>query len=137
MTWYAAHVVMCVRFRSGAQGKFPVWENIVLVSAKSEDEAFEKAEQVGRETAADDDPSFKWGRRAARWEFVGVRKLVECALAGAAPASGDEISYTELEFDSLAAVRAFASGNPVRAKIDDSFSESAAAVERKTERKRA
>jgi hypothetical protein len=134
MCWYAAHLVLCVRFKSGAQDRYPVWENIVLVSAKSQEEAFDKADEIGRQSAGDDS-TFKWGRRAARWEFMGVRKLVECALQGDSLDSGDEITYSELELDSLAAVRAFAEGGPVRAKFDEQFRD-ATEVSAVSERKR-
>jgi hypothetical protein len=137
MSWYAAHLVMCVRFRSGAQDKFPVWENVVLLSARSDDEAFAQAEAMGRSAAGDEDPTFKWGRRAARWEFVGVRKLVACALAGPSPAAGDEVTYTELEFDSLSAVQAFAAGGPARARFEDQFPAAATTQEEQRKRKRA
>lgn len=121
MHWYAAHIVMCVRFKSGSQEKFPVWENVLLLCSGSEEDAFDKAEEIGRQSASDDGQTFRWGRRAARWEFVGVRKLVECSLSGNAPRSGDEVTYTELQFDSLTAVQEFAAGNPVRADIDEKY----------------
>src|SRR5260370_31501389 len=38
-TWYAAHIVMYVTFKHGSQDHYPVWENIVLVEAPTEEEA--------------------------------------------------------------------------------------------------
>ena len=52
-TWYAAHIVMYVEFEEGAQSHYPVWENIVLFNATSEQEAFDKAEKRGRDAAGD------------------------------------------------------------------------------------
>lgn len=134
MTWYAAHVVMVVKYSRGPQKQFPVWENIVLVRAASQAQAFAKAEAAGRQAAGDDDGSFRWHGRAACWEFAGVRKLVACALAAQRPGDGDELTYSELEFASLSAVENFARGLPVQARFDEQLRE---LDEPKAKRKRA
>ena len=121
MTWYSAHIIMFVEFKSGAQERFPVWENIVLINARTEDEAFEKAERHGRSNEGDDDDSFRWGRRPARWVFAGVRKLTECVDPLERPDDGTEVSYTELELDSLAAVKKLAAGKPVHVRINEQY----------------
>jgi hypothetical protein len=110
MTWYAAHIVMVVKFKQGIQRRYPAWENIVLIHAPNEEAALSRAEAIGLRSAGDDDGSFRWGRKPAVWEFAGVRKLTECALAGDRPASGDEISFNELDFESLSAAKKFARG---------------------------
>src|SRR5262245_16370125 len=88
MRWFTAHVIMSLRLKDEAQRQFPVWENIVLVWAKTEREAFAKAEAYGREEEGDDDGSLRWDGKPARWVFAGVRKLVECALLGDRPDDG-------------------------------------------------
>jgi hypothetical protein len=40
MKWYAAHLVMFVQFKKHRQGSYPIWENIVLIKARSDQEAF-------------------------------------------------------------------------------------------------
>lgn len=119
MTWYAAHVVLMVKYRRGPQRKFPAWENIVLVRADSEAQAFAKAEALGQAATGDDDGSFLWRGKAATWEFAGVRKIVECCLMTERPGEGDELTYNELEFDSLTAVKQFARGLPAAARYDE------------------
>lgn len=47
--WYAASIIMLVKFKDGNQDKYPVWENVVLIKASSGDEALELAEKRGRE----------------------------------------------------------------------------------------
>ncbi len=59
--WYAAHIVMYVKRKEDTGGKIPVWENILLIRASSEEEAFEKARQRGEEDEGDDDGTFRWG----------------------------------------------------------------------------
>jgi hypothetical protein len=119
MSWYVAHIVMVVKFKEGSQRSVPAWENIVLISAADEIAAARKGESIGRASEGDDDGSFKWMGKPATWEFVGIRKITECALAAERPASGDEISYQELEFDSLAIAKRYAEGETVSVKHRD------------------
>ncbi len=121
MIWFAAHVIMAVKLKSGRQKRFPVWENVVLIEAGSEDEAFRKAEEIGRQGEGDDDGTFRWGGKPASWVFAGVRKLTECALAGQRPEDGSEITYNELELDSQESVESFAAGNAVPVRYNDRY----------------
>jgi len=119
-SWYAAHLVMYVKFREGGQARFPVWENVVLLSAGDEAEAFEKAERRGREDA-EDDGSFRWGGKPARWVFAGVRKLTACDEPARRPGDGTEITYTEMVLDSEQSVERLVKGEPVSVRIADRF----------------
>ena len=96
--WYAAHIIMCVKYKDRIQDKYPVYENIVLIESDSEDDAWEKAEQMGRADEAGDD-SFRWDGNPARLEFAGVRKLMECRSTHDLedkPATGTEVSYSQM-----------------------------------------
>ena len=75
--WYAAHILLYVKRKEGTESKYPVWENIVLVKANSEEEALEKATQRGKEEEGDEDGTFRWGgtpaqsiRRRPQTDFV-------------------------------------------------------------------
>lgn len=120
-TWYAAHLIMYVRYKHGKQTVFPVWENIVLIRAASEDEAFAKAEERAQLDVGDDDGSFRWDGNPAEWIFAGVRKLTTCVNPERRPGDGTEVTYIEMELPSLAAVRKLAAGNSVIVKLDDPF----------------
>jgi hypothetical protein len=119
MTWYAAHVVMVVKYKRGPQRKFPVWENVLLLRADTEEQAFAKAEALGQAAAGDDDGTFRWRGKAARWELAGVRKIVACCVNGSSTGDGDEITYNELEFSALKDVTEFAAGLPATARYDE------------------
>jgi hypothetical protein len=121
MTWFTAHIIMAVKLKVKGQSKFPVWENIVLVEAATEAEAFAKAEACGRREEGDDDGSFRWAGQPATWVFAGVRKLTECVLAAAQPGDGDELSFNELELDSEEAVALLAGGSPTVATYADRY----------------
>src|SRR5439155_4209693 len=111
--WYAAHLVMYVQVKNGALPKIPVWENIILIKAGSEEEAFAKAEQRGKEDEGDDDGSFRWGGKPAQWVFAGIRKLTLCEDPQKRPSDGTEVSYTEMEVASEQAVWKLLEDEPV------------------------
>lgn len=98
--WYAAHLLMYVKRKNDADRNIPVWENIVLIKADSEESAFAKAEEHGKRDEGDDDGTFRWGGQPARWVFAGVRKLTQCEDPEKRPGHGSEISYTEFEVKS-------------------------------------
>ena len=120
MTWYAAHLVLYVRFKNRRQTRFPVWENIVLIKAASVDDAFEKAEKRGQEDAIED-PSFRWGGHPAEWVFAGVRKLTTCVDEHQRPTDGTELTYLEMELGSESLLRKYVDGEPVSVKLMDAF----------------
>lgn len=112
MSWYAAHIVMLVKFTKGPQQRVPAWENIVLIEAEDDDEAISKAEAIGESESKASDGSQRWGGKPFTWEFAGVRRVCSCALMASRPANGDEVTYNELEFESIAAARRYADGRP-------------------------
>src|SRR5262245_60788107 len=97
MTWYIAHIVMSVRFKDGNQNKYPVWENLVLIEAASEEEAEEKAKVRARRYEGDTHGSLTWEERPATWVFAGIRKVIRCEIPDVQPTSGMEVSYSEFE----------------------------------------
>jgi hypothetical protein len=115
--WYAAHIVMVVKLLEGVQTEFKIWENIILISATSADEAYEKAEIRARVDEGHD--GFTWGGIPARWEFAGIRKIVSCVEPERRPGDGTELTYSSFEFESEDDLKAFVAGEEVRLKIGD------------------
>jgi hypothetical protein len=112
---YAAHLIMAVRFREGRQDRFPCYENVVLVYANSDEEAMQKAREYG-EAEAEAGETFDWNERPAYWEFVGVRKLIECRTPGSQDdkiGPGTEVTYSLLVLPSEEDLRRLADGEPV------------------------
>lgn len=122
-SWYAAHLVLYVKLKDRPQDKVTVWENVVLIHANSEEEAFEKATQRGQEEAGDEDGSFRWNGWPAAWVFAGVRKLTSCDDPEERPGDGSEITYTELQVDSEDSVRKLVNGESVTLSYCDRFAE--------------
>jgi hypothetical protein len=122
-TWYAAHIVMVAELTRAQQETFPAWENIVLIAADSEDEAFQKADAYGAAEEQVVDESFRWGGQPARWKYVGVRKLTECRFLADEPCDLGDATYFELEFPSRAAIENYVAGRDQQVLIRDPFPE--------------
>jgi hypothetical protein len=121
--WYAAHLLVYVKLKEGGGAKTRVWENIVLIKAGSEEEAFAKAMQRGKADEGDDDGTFRWGGKPAQWVFAGVRKLTLCEDPERRPGDGTEVSYTELEVQSEQAVAKLLEGKPAVVRFRDALPE--------------
>jgi hypothetical protein len=113
VTWYVAHIIMSVRFKDGNQDKYPVWENLVLIEAASENEAEEKAKIRAQRYEGDTQGSFTWEERPATWVFAGIRKIIRCEIPGVQPTSGMEVSYSEFEVATEEALQKLVSGDSV------------------------
>ena len=112
MSWYAAHLIEYFKYRQRRQRSFLVWENIVLIRARSAEEAYAKAQQMGREEEAlsDKDKSLRLNGHPAKLVFAGVRKVVLCVDPDRRPGDGTEVSYTEMELRSEEALRKLVAG---------------------------
>ncbi len=121
MSWYAAHLILYFKRRKGPQSRFLVWENIVLIRASSADEAYDKAEQRGREEEAVDDETLTIGGHPSRLVFAGVRKVTLCQDEHARPTDGSEISYNELVLRSEATIKKLVAGNTVPVELLSPF----------------
>jgi hypothetical protein len=123
MIWFAAHLIMYFKRRKGRQKHFLVWENIVLVEASSSDEAWDKAEQLGREDESYDDESLTIGGYPSRMVFAGVRKVTLCVDENSRPVDGTEVTYNEIAMESEVAIRKLAAGKRVKVELIDPFPE--------------
>ena len=122
MKWYAAHIIMYVKFRVHTQNAYPIWENVVLVHAETTNEAWEKAVIFGRQEEGDSQGTFTWDEKPAMWMFGGVRKLMECERSldqhgengeSNALGEGSEITYSQFEVESEEALTKLIQGEPV------------------------
>lgn len=100
MLWYAAHAIMYVKFADGNQDKYPIWENIILIEANSDEEALEKAQKRAKEDQSESEDDFTWEERPASLIFAGIRKLISCNNPEEKSCHGTEITYSQMEVDS-------------------------------------
>lgn len=122
--WYAAHVILHAQVTGETGKSIPVWENVILVEAESEEEAFAKAERYGeRQAGQSDAPTFTWAGQPARWIFGGVRKLTLCDNAEQRPGDGTEITYLQMRVASDEALRKLLDGEDVGVTYIEQFHE--------------
>lgn len=119
--WFAAHIIMFVEYKKERQSSYPVWENVVLIHAAGEDEAFQKAEAIGRAKEGDEDGTFCWGGRDAKWVFGGVRKLTLCENPEDRPGDRTEISYIQMRVRSREHLNKLLNSDVVGVEIQDDF----------------
>lgn len=116
--WYAAHAVFYFKLIDESQDSFLVHENIYIINAADPDSARAKAEIIGRANEdAGGDGHLELNGEKASYVFAGIRKVVEAETTpspeGAPLASGQELTYSVLEVDTLEEVLALAGGKMV------------------------
>jgi hypothetical protein len=122
VTWYAAHLLFYVKLKHKRQTRYPIWENIALIKAENEEEAFTKAEKRAQADACMvPDESFTWGGEPAEWVFGGVRKLTLCMDEHKRPGDGTEVTYLEWEAPSEQALQKLLRGEAASVRIEDGF----------------
>jgi hypothetical protein len=119
MTWYAAHLIEYFKLRDESQDHYKAWENIVLIQADSSDEAFDKAEAIGKENYDDMDDTLRFGDKPAKSVFGGIRKLVECRDSELHPGHGTEVTYFEFELDSEETLKKLIDGESVTVEYEE------------------
>jgi hypothetical protein len=119
--WFAAHLILYVEFKKHRQKSYPIWENVVLIHAESEEEAFAKARKRGQEQEGDSGDDFTWDGKPAKWVFAGVRKLTTCEDAEDRPGDGTEITFTEMRVRSREAIGKLLDGVPVGVQYTEQF----------------
>ncbi|HTU17572.1 MAG TPA: DUF4288 domain-containing protein [Gemmataceae bacterium] len=122
-SWFAAHVIMWVKYTEHRQKTFPLWENVILIRARSEEEAFTKAEKHGQRMAGNGQPTITWGGKPAMWVFGGVRKVTACDDPEKRPDDGTEITYIQLRVRSSKALKKLLEGQPVGVEYIEQYHE--------------
>ncbi len=115
MSWYTANILIALKAEGRKQTKYPVYENVVLIEAASVEDAYRKAEKIGREEEAIDDALTLYSAPAKRI-FAGIRKVITVQNpfpnhpTDDRPCDGTEITYSLLELDSEEAIAKLAKG---------------------------
>jgi hypothetical protein len=118
--WYAAHVIMYFKAKKGRQGRYLVWENVFLVEAASTDEAFAKAERLGRADEGNSDGSLRLNDRPVTLTYGGVRKAVRVGYGtDDEPVDGVEATYSVLRVQDRRALNRLVAGKSVTVRYED------------------
>lgn len=115
MTWYAASLIETVVVLDGEQSSFPVYENVILLEAKTPSQAHSQAKKIGQQEALGEE-NLKLDGKLAKRVFVGVRKLMTISNPfpmeqdTEPPVSETEITYSEFELTTFKDVESLAAG---------------------------
>jgi hypothetical protein len=120
MTWYAAHIIVSDRpINPDDEGDISLYENVVLISAKDDDEANFKAQQYGENSIVQDDTLTTMEGVHLETAFVGVRKIIEIQnppslnSAETVPVDGTEITYSKFAVKDEEALAKLVNGEEV------------------------
>jgi hypothetical protein len=97
MNWFSATRISVVRLRAGEQDSYPIWEDVCLIEAVDYDDAFRKAEELGKSRESDD-PTLTWNDQAAIIVFCGVRKVARVVNSIDVPEESPPQHGSELAF---------------------------------------
>lgn len=115
--WFSASLLVSIE-TNNEDGPYTVYENIVLVEARSREEGMQRALQFGSEEEVDD-PSLTLNGSKAEYKFIGVRKLIlinnlSCLNPESSlPTAGTEISYSRYTLETKDDLLKLASGDEV------------------------
>jgi hypothetical protein len=118
--WFAVHVVMLVKFKRAVQRTFPLWENIILVRARTADEAEQIALRDAKLSEGDASGTFTWNGKAATWVCIGARRTVEIrnsASNNARLTEVNEVTYLSFELESRKELKSLMSGKRARVQL--------------------
>lgn len=118
MTWYAAHVVESISKVNRKDDNILVYENVILVEAKSDKEATTKAKKYAKAAIVHDE-TLTLDNEPAVTEFVGIRKVIAISNPWPLqqdedrPTTGTEISFSEFRIKNKRDLKKFVKGEPV------------------------
>ncbi|MDD2814239.1 MAG: DUF4288 domain-containing protein [Thiotrichaceae bacterium] len=127
--WYCAHAIFYFKLKyKEEQESYFIHENVYLVQANDADEAMEKSLEYAREEedSTKNDSLVLNGKEPVCFIFAGIRKLITVDMSAGirklsdedaalisdedTPISGCELTYSELEVDTLEEVEKLANG---------------------------
>lgn len=122
MSWYSASLVYVIRLKSAGQTDFPVWENTCLIEAEDDNEAFQKAEVIGREREVDD-PALTLDGEPAVMSFHGVKKIFEIypsfdVVEFVRPDHGTEVGFSRYSVSAMEDLEKLMSGACVQVSFE-------------------
>jgi hypothetical protein len=119
MPWYAASIVENTIMHGEFDNLYRLCESVILIYAKDDNEAWDKAEKAGEESAAIPEGLWWRGKEATRGEFVGVRKLTllsnpkDVGKKEDEPGDGAELTYSYFEVVGEDELKKFVNGDEV------------------------
>lgn len=112
--WYSAHAIFYFKYQN--QDSVLVHENIYLIQSDSEENALIQAKSIAKDSEdLNEDSHLQLNGKPAQYIFAGVRKIVAVEITPDSEkgkiASGLEVTYSELEVDTIEEVNRLANGD--------------------------
>jgi len=108
---------MYLKWKKGRQRDFFVWENILLIRARTGKHALEKARKRAKQDQFGVPVTFRG--RECDLVFAGIRKVIKCQDVRKRPTDGTEITYSELVVATKAQLDALKTGKPVTIQYEE------------------
>ena len=113
--WYCAHAIFYFKLKyKEEQDSYFIHENVYLVQANDADEAMEKSLEYARDYEdSNEDDNLKLNNEPTCCIFAGIRKLITVSIPSRDKDTllcGYELTYSELEVDTLEEVEKLANG---------------------------
>jgi hypothetical protein len=117
MPWYAAHAIVSHRTIKPSKGEIRVYENVILISAKDDAEARNKAQQYGEAYIVKDETLTTMEGEPLEESFGGIRKIIEIinpfSPGPAIPVDGAEVTYSSFKVKDEQALADLVNGDEV------------------------
>lgn len=115
--WYSAHAIFY--FKCETQDSFLTHENIYLIQSNDEQDALAQATFIAQSNEEmNEDGHLQLNGKPAQYLFAGIRKVVAVELtpdtAKDRIVSGLEVTYSELEVDTLEDINRLVNGDFVK-----------------------
>lgn len=117
--WYAASVILYLKYQDNVQDSYPVLNKIILIEAETIDQAWEKAEKMALKYEGDDNGTLICdGRRATRI-FAGLREMISCDDTEERPTDGTELTFFKVYVDLKEELERLANNEPVHISYNE------------------
>ena len=127
MSWYAAHILVYLKYLEETQDLYDIQENIVLVEASDSQAAWTIADELGKKYESDmlTGPE----KKPARWTYGGIRVVIECQDVEPEtlnqppdfkPKHATEVTYLPYTVKSVETLNKLIKGEAVDISLEDS-----------------
>ncbi len=117
MSWYTAHVIQYYEFKQRPQEYYPFYENVILIQADSDEQAWTLAEHYVQERSEGDAyGTLVWDGIPAIRRYAGVRKVISLPNPKGEPQHGVELTYSLFHAESWEDLQKLVAGEAVRVK---------------------
>lgn len=117
MPWYSASAIFFFEYKEGKQDEYLVWENVYLLEANSDQEAWKKAEKYAKQYEGDSSGTLTLNGRPVTQKYGGIRKIVSVSNSiniEEGVLEGAEVTFNKFVVKDRKSLDDLISGKPVK-----------------------